>query len=367
MINKINKTTFLFIIVGVILFLITGLGPCRGDFLNLSKAVESYVIYNKITLVGLEPFFWLIVFISVLISKYIAITPVRLMIISYGILGVSLNLYAIKKISYFPILSLILYLGVSYYLHQLTLAREGIASAIFMLSIPDIVNKNFKSFILKTIFATLFHYSAIVMFFAYFINTKKTEFFEFLFYLLLPVIGIGMYFMKIGQFIVIHSLPYLPFFIKDRLNTYIYLITTHGKHNFDMHGITILGLLAIYYFFLFNIKKIKEPLYEVLLKLLGWLILIFYTFAFLPVLSGRMVSQFGFGAIIILLLPELSNIIKKKNVAYAVVILYSIIIFIDYAIIGKEGSQYNLHFIVSYLKINSPINSIKMFIEDFKV
>ena len=117
-----------------------------------------------------------------------------------------------------------------------------------------------------------------------------------------------------------------------------------------MRGITILGFIVIYYFFLLNIKKIKKPLDKVLVKLLGWLIFIFYTFAFLPVISGRIITQFGFGAIIILLLPELVYIIKEKKIAYALVILYSVLIFIDYAIIGKNGSQYNLHSIMAYLK-----------------
>lgn len=349
MINKINKTTFLFIILGVILFLITGLGPVKGDFLGLSAFVKYYVKYNKINLF-VEPFFWLIVFISVFVSKYIALSPVRLMIISYGILGVSLNLYAIKKISYFPILSLIVYLGVSYYLHQLTLAREGIASAIFMLAIPDIVNKNFKSYLLKTIAATLFHYSAFLMIFAYFVNRKKTETFEFLFYLILPFIGMVLYLMKIGKLIIMHILPHLPIFIQIKLNGYLEGVKKYGIHGFNMHGITILGFIVIYYFFLLNIKKIKKPLDKVLVKLLGWLIFIFYTFAFLPVISGRIITQFGFGAIVILLWPELAYIIKEKKIAYALVILYSVLIFIDYTMIGKEGSQYNLHFILSYIK-----------------
>lgn len=349
MTNKINKTTFLFIIIGIVLFLITGLGPVKGDFLGLSNFVKYYVSYKKINLI-VEPAFWFIVIISVFISKYLVVSPVRLMIISYGILGVSLNLYAIKKISYFPFLALIVYLGVSYYLHQLTLAREGIASAIFMLAVPNIVNKNFKSYLFKTIVATLFHYSAFVMFFAYFINRKKSETFEFLFYLILPFIGIGLYFMKIGKLIIMHILPYLPIFIQIKLNGYLNSIPKKGVNHFDMHGITILGFIAIYYFFLFNINKIKKPLDKVLAKLLGWLIFIFYTFAFLPVISGRMISQFGFGAIIILLLPELVFIVKEKKIAYLIVILYSVLIFIDYSMIGKEGSQYNLHFILTYIK-----------------
>ncbi len=348
MCKKIDKTSFIFIIVGIILFLITALGPIKGDFLGLVPFIKYYIHYNKIRLL-VEPSFWLIVFISVFISKYIdSYGPVRLMIIFYGILGVFLNLYAIKKISYFPILALIVYIGVSYNLHQLQEAREGIASAIFMLAIPDIVNKDFKSYLLKTIAATLFHYSAFVMFFAYFIN-KKTKKFEFLFYLILPFIGIGLYFIKIGKLIIMHILPYLPIFIQSKLNSYI-IYFKFQKYNFDMHGITILGFIAIYYFFLFNINKIKKPLEKVLVKLLGWLIFIFYTFAFLPIISGRMVTQFGFGAIIILLLPELVSIVKEKKVAYTLVILYSVLIFIDYSMIGKEGSQYNLHFILTYIK-----------------
>ena len=349
MYKKNDKITFIFIIVGIILFLITALGPIKGDFLGLVPFIKYYVHYNKIRLL-VEPSFWLIVFISVFISKHIAISSVRLMIIFYGILGVFLNLYAIRKLSYFPILALLVYIGVSYNLHQLQEAREGIASAIFMLAIPDIVNKNFKSYLFKTIVATLFHYSAIVMFFAYFINRKKTEAFEFLFYLILPFIGIEFYFMEIGKLIIMYILPYLPIFIQNKLDAYIKLFHNHKFSNFDMHGITILGFIFIYYFFLFNIKKIKKPIDKVLLKLLGWLIFVFYTFAFLPVISGRMITQFGFGAIIILLLPELVYIIKEKKIAYALVILYSFLIFIDYAIIGKNGSQYNLHFIMTYFK-----------------
>ena len=349
MYKKIDKTSFIFIIVGIALFLITALGPIKGDFLGLVPFIRYYVHRNKIRLL-VEPSFWVIVFISVFISKYITISSVRLLIIFYGILGVFLNLYAIRKLSYFPILALIVYIGVSYNLHQLQEAREGIASAIFMLAIPDIVNKKNKSYLLKTVLATLFHYSAFVMIFAYFVNPKKTKIFESLFYLILPFIGIEFYFMNIGKLIIMHILPYLPIFIQSKLNSYILAFKFHKYNNFDMHGITILGFIAIYYFFLLNIKKIKKPLDKVLVKLLGWLIFIFFTFAFLPVISGRMITQFGFGAIVILLWPELAYIIKEKKIAYALVILYSVLIFIDYAIIGKNGSQYNLHSIMAYFK-----------------
>lgn len=348
MYKKINKINFIFIIIGVVCFLFVGLFPVHGDFLLLSAAIKYFIKFKRIELI-LEPSFWLIVIVSTFISKFLIISPIRLLIIFYSILGVFLTLYAIRKISYFPILALIVYLCVSYYLHQFSMAREGLASAVFMLAIPDIVNKNFKSYLIKTVIATLFHYSAFIMIFAYFVNIKKTKIFEFLLYIFLPFIGMFLYLKGIGELIIIHILPYLPPFLSIKLIMYM---KHKGLKHFDIHGITILGFMVIYYFFIFNFKKIKNPLDKVLVKLLGWLIFIFYTFAFLPVISGRMDTQFGFGAIIILLLPDLVFLIKQKKLAYALVVLYSILIFADIVIVHKIGSNpyNNLHFIFSYIK-----------------
>lgn len=72
-------------------------------------------------------------------------------------------------------------------LHEMTQIRAGVAAAIFLLALEDIKNRNFKIYLIKTILAMMFHYSAIIMIFVYLFNPNKMNV---RFFFFIPIIGI---------------------------------------------------------------------------------------------------------------------------------------------------------------------------------
>lgn len=148
-------SSFLFIIA-LVLVSIAGfkkIGLDR-DSINYSQFIISASFNDSLSLFKMEPLFWLIVEASKLLFS----DPVRGTFVIFAILGVSLKLYAIKKISPFPVLSVLVYICFYFILHEMTQIRAGVATAIFLIAIPDIVNKNARGFFLKTALATSFYY-----------------------------------------------------------------------------------------------------------------------------------------------------------------------------------------------------------------
>lgn len=123
----------------------------------------------------------------------------------YAILGVSLKILSIKKLSEFWFCSILVYFSLYFLLHEMTQIRIGVASGFILLSIPSIYEKNFKSFILYMTAAVLFHYSALIVIPFYFLNKDKISR---VFYFLIPLAFV-MHFLNINitsfiQLIKIH-------------------------------------------------------------------------------------------------------------------------------------------------------------------
>lgn len=112
----------------------------------------------------------------------------------YAILGVTLKFIAIKKLTEFWFFSLLIYFSYYFFLHELTQLKAGVAAAFFLLSIPSIYERRFKSFAVYAGLAIFFHYSAIVIFPLYFIKNDKIPLW---YYLIIPI-GYIMFFTNIN-------------------------------------------------------------------------------------------------------------------------------------------------------------------------
>ncbi|WP_144282362.1 EpsG family protein [Chryseobacterium echinoideorum] len=128
------------------------------DFLNDEKKIEwcMYVIPNTLNF-----------FVN---SK---LEMIRGSFLIFAFLGVSIKLFAIKKYSPFFFLSIIIYLSYLFIMQEMTTIRAGVASAIFLLSLDDIDNRNYKSFFLKILLCLFFHSSSLVFIIAFFIIYYK--------------------------------------------------------------------------------------------------------------------------------------------------------------------------------------------------
>ena len=71
-------------------------------------------------------------------------------------------LYVINKLSDFKTLSLFIYFTLSFYLFAFAASRQAFAIAVYMCSLPHLINGNFKKYAIWVVAATMFHQTALV-------------------------------------------------------------------------------------------------------------------------------------------------------------------------------------------------------------
>jgi len=310
------------------LFIIAGFRTVGfdGDSTNYSLLIEAFAKGDYYNVLLKEPFFWLIL----LVSKFLFTDVVRSVFVIFAFCGVSVKLYAIKRLSSYPILSLIVYICLYFILQEMTQIRVGVASGIFLLAIPDIINRNLKAFLIKTLIATLFHYSAIIMLLVYLLGSKKKQQ---VFYLFLPFLGILLAVLKIGETSLLFCISSLPGFLGSRLVFYFQLMKLSQHANINVFNILYSSLLIIYVFVIVNIRRLEKPIDILETKIFGWMLFSFYFFSFLPVVSFR-ISEF-IGVVVILLFPSLLSMFRQKVFMAFMIIMYSAGVLIDYIFIQK--------------------------------
>ncbi|MGV8125922.1 MAG: EpsG family protein [Methanothrix sp.] len=311
-------------------FLILILVPFAGfreidlgrDTLVYATTIQSidFSSFSNLDFSDKEPFFYLIVFLS----HYLFGDAVRGTFLIYAFLGVTLKITGIYKLSQIPILSAILYICYYYPIHELTMIRIGVASAIFLHAIPDIVNKNLKIYLIKIILATLFHYSVLIALPLYFLHNRINSKWI---YVILPVLGIlssaifsDLLINKIINDLNIFNL--IPAIFSQKLLFYLNLLHKGVFTEFNFFSPFYLSWIIIYYFCLMHLSYFKSIYDIVLIKSLGMALFIFYFFSFLPVLSYRLSEICGITTMI--LLPSIVCIFKKDN---KILIIYLVFIY----------------------------------------
>ena len=115
--------------------------------------------------------------------------PVLLFLI-YSSLSIPLKIYAIKRLSPYWYLSILLWFSHLFIMQEMTQIRVAVSSSIFLFAIPFLGDGNKKKYLLCLVVATLFHYSAIALIPLAFLGNKELSR---LFRFILIVVPIGMY------------------------------------------------------------------------------------------------------------------------------------------------------------------------------
>lgn len=164
--KKDNTIINLLIFASLILIASLRLPYSTNDTSNYISAFKSVSKFS--TFIRFEPTF---VFITIF-SKFLNLSW-RFLFFVYAFTAISIKLIAIKKISNFYYISILLYISNFYILHELTQIRVGIASAILLLSIKPLHDRKAIIFLTLTTIAVLFHYSAFVFYILWFLNPYK--------------------------------------------------------------------------------------------------------------------------------------------------------------------------------------------------
>ncbi len=273
---------FSFILIAICLIMYAGLRPVGFD--RDSDSYELAFMHPE-SAEFFEP--------SILLLSTIcyAIMPdVHSLFLIFAFLGVSIKLYAIKRITplfFFPIL---VYLMNFYPLHELTQIRAGVASGLFLISLIYIYEEKKLIAALWMIAACLFHISALILFpILIFGNKPFNRIWKIGLYSVIPVCVI-LYGLNID---IISAIP--VGFISEKVELYS-LANDFG----DIEKARLLSPFPLIkcFFFIYLIyfaDTIKEyvPSIYLLIKVLGISIITYFAFASFPIMSMRLSELYG--------------------------------------------------------------------------
>lgn len=306
-----NHKQYLFIGFAIALIMIAGL---RGE--GVDRDYENYVaIFENYDSYLVEPLFYIV---SFLIHKFLFSEPLYLFLV-FAIIGVSTKLWAIRQLSNWWFLTLVIYIGEFFILHDLTQIRVGLASGFLLLCIKPIHERNSKKFLAFSIIATLSHYSAILILPLWFISTNKPK--KVLLYIAIPI-------SYIIYFTSINILEYFPIpIIQEKLQMY-QMLQQAGIGGFDkinVFNLMQLFKIALFYLFIFKFDLINEKnkYFIILIKIFALSLCSFPLFSFMPVISFRISELFGI--VDIILIPLIMYIFKPVWLSRVIIVLIGLL------------------------------------------
>lgn len=236
---------------------------------------------------------------------------------TFALIAVSLKIYSINKYSDYFLLSFIFYLSSLFYMHEMTTIRAGVAAGILLLSTNDFEKKNTISFLIKMIFAMLFHYSSALIIICYFIIFK------------LKKIKYYYYGLVISICFAITKINILTLLLIDRLvpkvKIYLELQEKINENKVNVFNFKILFSLFILLLLGSQYKKLIEIKYfDILFKLHILSIIIF--FALSPTAIVFSLRSFELLSIVqVLLAPMILHLFPKKfkYIGVCIVLVFS--------------------------------------------
>jgi len=317
--NAVLINCIIYFLPALILIFISGMRDIGidKDSLNYQNSFENFRTFFDSDFLEKEPFFWFILEIN----RHF-LNTINGVFLIYAFLHISIIFYAIKKNSPLPILSIFIYICFFYILYGITQIRVAVAISIFVVSITDILKRNIIGYFIKITIAVLFHYSAVIFYFLYFINpnslNKK-------FYYILPLLGFLFAFFQPAILSLFSLLiGFLPPFLQYNLTAGLEALET------DLHKVNLFNTFAmikilIYFVSVTLISKMKFSRDLLIIKIFGWSIFLYYSLSFMPVLAGRISEMLSI--VLIVLLVDIVFVFKQKVIPITFIILFSTMMF----------------------------------------
>ena len=300
----------LFWSTAIILIFIAGFREVGSD---PDSVAYKYYYESDLILLLAEPTF-------ALISSFVrhAFNNFQGVLVTYAVLGILLKYFAIEKLTKLKFLAVITYFGSYYLLHDFTQIRAGVASAIFLVSIIPLSERNFSKFFILVLIAFLFHYSSLVLLPLWFLKDEKiSRRWKLILYLLIPA-GILLHFMNID---IMLAIP---------IDTIKYKIKAYKEaQELASNPLNVFNLLYIskyimFYIFLYFYELLysKVKYFTISLKIYGLALFAYLIFSPNTVLAMR-VSEL-LGIVEIILIPSLIYVFKERAFSSIAVIAISL-------------------------------------------
>ena len=155
---------FIFTMIVILLIFFTGF---RDEYVD-----NDYWAYKRMyekDFVLIEPSFSLIKYIF----KTLLNAKIQWLMLFYALLAMSIKLIAIKEMSNYLFLSLMVFVGDMFLLHEFTQIRAAVAISFMLFSLKYVYSREKVKFALCYVFAVFFHVSALMMIVIWFFDSKK--------------------------------------------------------------------------------------------------------------------------------------------------------------------------------------------------
>lgn len=241
----------------------------------------------------------------------------RSVFILFAVLGVSIKLYAIRKISPCLFAPLCIYIGNYFILHEFTQIRAGIAAGFLILALWQIHQQQKAKALLMILAATFFHYSSLIFLVTLFLSQRTlTPRMRLLWAMIVPI----SYFIAMFH-LQLTSLP-IPYF-GDKMEAYQTLRDQGYIDEINIFNLLLLLKIAIYLLLLWFYPTIEKNLsiFPLMIRLMGISIFSFLVLSDLPVLSFRVSEMFGI--VELFLFPSLIFIVSPRWVGKMMIIFLS--------------------------------------------
>ena len=251
-----------------------------------------------------------------------------ILIFFFALCAVSCKMKAIRDYSDFMFFSLFIYICNFFLLHEIIQIRAGLAVGIALLSFRYILRRDFPRFAMTLFLAVMVHYSAIMFFPFYFVNTKKIPVWL---YVLIPLVPYVL--MKSG-FDVFEMLGNMNLGVYSEKIKVYKLEQYYNDYTIHEMNLSLLFQILLSVFLLINRQQLSErnPYGILFLKINIFAIAAFYLFFPLAVFAFRFWEMMSI--VQIFLIPSLIYFIKPRWLAELLVLLVGVALFYNLVLQG---------------------------------
>lgn len=207
----------------------------------------------------------------------------------YAIVGITIKFYALRQLSPWYFLPLVIYIGNFYILHDFIQIRAGVASAMLLLAIKPLSEGNKKRAVVYFLIANVFHYSSLAFYPILFFSNNLSKIWKYVLIALLPV-GAILFLLRLDFF---SALP-IPY-IQEKLDLYKALTERGFFQELTLKKLSIWIQYAIILYSLYFYDTILEkcPALPLLLKITAYSMACYFALSSVTVVAGRMHELLG--------------------------------------------------------------------------
>ena len=294
------------LLLGFLMILIAGLRPDDVDN-DYKNYVDMY--YNSFEIDTEPTFIFIASFVEFFINNVVGLFFI------YAFISLVIHIVSIKKLTSLWFLSLLVYMSNYYLLHEMNQIRVGVSAGFFLLALYHLCNGERRKYLLIALFATLFHYTAFILFAFAFFDGKPFKKWQYYFYMAIIPVAYVLYFLHIS---VLTTIP-IPYF-EEKLRLYQALQAGGGMWDeINVFNLVLLTKIAMTLFLLWKSSLVYEYNKNVYLLLKIEIISIASWVALyeMPVVAMRMSELLGIVEIV--LFPMLYYTVKPAWLGKVVV------------------------------------------------